>query len=215
MSVRRLPRRPAVALPPIGGTIAGARVAETGEAGDRVELERDGLRWPALVSVSCLVPPRAGDTVLVFHDGDEAYVIQVLRRGGDGPVTLALPGRGPLAIEGETLALIGRRRLALTGDRLDLHGRSLALVAETTTWLGRVLTGVVDHFRISAKTHETSAGTLVEKATDRTAIVEGTDSVRAETRVVTVTGIAAETARSKVVAVTDDLRMDGKRITMG
>ncbi len=57
-------------------------------------------------------------------------------------------------------------------------------------------------------------GTLVEKA--------GPDRHRRRQRfgaggdrVVTVTGVAAETARSKVVAVADDLRMDGKRITMG
>ncbi len=94
MSVLPLPRRSAVALSPIGGPVTGARVAATGEAGDRVELERDGLHWPAFVSVSCLVPPRTGDTVLVFHDGDEAYVIQVLRRGATGPSRSPCRGGG-------------------------------------------------------------------------------------------------------------------------
>jgi len=56
---------------------------------------------------------------------------------------------------------------------------------------------------------------MVEKAVTRTAVVEETDTLRAETRLVKVGGMAAESAASKVVAVADDLRLDGQRITMG
>ena len=152
---------------------------------------------------------------MVFRDGGESYVLQVLHRAGPMQATLGVPGEGHLTLDAGTITITGRRRLSLRGEQLDLQGTSLALIAETTTWLGKVLTGVVDRFRIAARTHETSADLKIEKCTDRTALITATDSVRAETRVVTVTGMATETAQSKVVAVADDLRMDGKRIAMG
>ncbi len=92
---------------------------------------------------------------------------------------------------------------------------SLALVAETMTWLGKLLTGVVERFTLSARHHETSAGTLIAKANERTTLVEGTDSLRAETQLVTVAGVASETAHTKVIAAAEDLRRDGKRIAVG
>lgn len=193
----------------------GVIIRQIGQDESWAEIQWSGGASRVRIALGCIVRPQSGDTVLVYRAYDEDYIVQVLRRDKGGAARVAIPGRGALAIEAENLTLTGRRRLFLKGDRLDLHGRSLALVAETTTWLGKVLTGVVDRFRLSTRSHETSAETLVEKAGERTAIVDGIDSVRAETRVVTVTGVASETAQSKVIAVTDDLRMDGKRITMG
>ena len=183
-----------------------ATVVAVSDESDRVEMEGAGERYEAAIALGCLIRPQPGDTVLTVRHGRTAFVVQVLQRAGPHHATLALPGRGSLALEGETLSLTARRRLSLRGDRLDLHGRSLAFLAETTTWVGKVLTGVVERFRISAHSHETSAETLIEKAGHRTAIVTG---------MVKVAGIASETAQSKVIAVADDLRLDGKRITMG
>jgi sigma-54-dependent transcriptional regulator len=153
-----------------------------------------------------------------LHHYEAIYIantLQVLQRDGIAGATLALPGDGAISVEAETLSLTGRQHLALTGARLDLQAHTLALMAGTTTWLGKVLTGVVERFTLSARRHETSAETMIEKSADRTVIVDGTDSLRAETRVVKVAGIASETAQSKVVAVAEDLRMDGKRISLG
>lgn len=197
------------------GALSTATVADADGAGGRVAVVCDGRRETAAVSLGCLVRPLPGDTVMVFRDGGESYVLQVLQRAGPVRATLGVPGEGHLTLDANTITITGRRRLSLRGERLDLQGTSLALIAETTTWLGKVLTGVVDRFRIAARTHETSADLKIEKCTDRTALIAATDSVRAETRVVTVTGMATETAQSKVVAVADDLRMDGKRIAMG
>lgn len=192
-----------------------ATVIAISETGERLDLNEEGQLRSAGIAFGCLNRPRPGDSVLVLREGGDSFVLQVLQRDGSTGALLALPGDGAIAVAGETLTLTGRGRLALRGDRLDLQGRSLALMAETTTWLGKAITGVVERFTLSARRHETSAGTLIEKAGDRTAVVDGTDSLRAETHLVKVTGIASETAQSKVVAVSEDLRMDGKRISMG
>ncbi len=212
MTARRLHRAAPAA---IVNSLARATVIAISETGERLDLNEDGQLRSAGIAFGCLIRPRPGDSVLVFREGGESLVLQVLQRDGSTGAVLALPGGGAIAVEGETLAMTGRHRLTLRGDRLDLQGRSLSLMAETTTWLGKAITGVVERFTLSARRHETSAETLIEKAGDRTAVVDGTDSLRAETHLVKVTGIASETAQSKVVAVSEDLRMDGKRISMG
>lgn len=195
--------------------LAMGRVLGVGEDGHSVMIETGGVARGAVLSVSCLIRPVEGDRVLAFCHGDETFILQVLERIGPNYATLALPGHGNLAIEGETLSLTGRQRLALKGARIDLQAKALAFLADRTTWLGKALTAIVERFHVSARSHETSTETLIEKSVNRTAIVDQTDSLRAQMRTVKIDGVTSETAQSKVIAVADDLRMDGQRITMG
>ena len=192
-----------------------ATVVSLTPEGARAQIHVGGSLSAADIALGCLIRPLPGDSVLALLEDDKGTILQVLGRAVAERATLALPGGGGLSIEGEVLSLSARETLSLTGERVDLRGRSLALVAETMTWLGNLLTGVVERFTLSARHHETSAGTLIAKANERTTLVEGTDSLRAETQLVTVAGVASETAHTKVIAAAEDLRMDGKRIAMG
>lgn len=204
-----------VVTSPPSPAFASATLLTLSPSGEWAEIEREGRRFDAAVAAGCLVRPQPGDVVLTFGEGSDLFVVQVLRRAGGPGATLSLPGGGALSVEGEALRLSARGRLSLAGDRLDLRGRSLALVAEATTWVGKRLTGIVERFHLSAQRHETLAGTMIEKSVTRTAIVDQADTLQADTRLVKIGGMAAETAQSKVVAVAEDLRMDGQRITMG
>jgi hypothetical protein len=73
---------------------------------------------------------------------------------------------------------------------------------------------ITDRFRSSARVQEASADQLTVKAVERFAIIDHIDSLQTETQVTKVTGIATESAHSKVISVTEDLRMDGKRVTV-
>jgi hypothetical protein len=180
-----------------------------------VTVEIAGDIRQAQIATGCLVRPIVDDRVLTVAGTDGVFVLNVLERIGPNYATLALPGHGNLAIEGETLSLTGRQRLALKSDRIDLQARALAFLADSTTWLGKALSAIVERFHVSARSHETSADMLIEKSVNRTTIVDQTDSLRAQLQTVKITGVTAETAQSKVIAVADDLRMDGQRITMG
>ncbi len=201
--------------PAAPGPLRIGRVVGCDEAGVAITVRTDEAEVAAGVAVSCLIRPVIDDRVLLVEAGGEAFVLSVLERVGPNYATLALPGHGNLAIEGETLSLRARQRLALRGDRVDLQGRTMAFVADSATWLGKALTAVVGVWRVSAREHQTSAETMTEKATTRIAVVDQLDSLSADARSVKIAGIASETAHSKVVAVAEDLRMDGKRISMG
>lgn len=194
--------------------VTGRVLAIDLDAGE-LDLEIDGQTRRARVATGCLIRPIEADRVLALCADDAVFVLQVLERVGPNYATLALPGHGNLAIEGETLSLTARQRLAIKADAFDLRARSLAFIADKATWLGKALTTIVERWQSSAKSHEISADTLTTKAVNRVAIVDQVDSLRTQTQSVTIAGIASESAQSKVMTVVDDLRMDGKRITMG
>jgi hypothetical protein len=69
--------------------------------------------------------------------------------------------------------------------------------------------------RVSTKTQEVVADTLSAKAIDRVAIVERADVLRAASLSQTIDGVAITMAPTAVIATTEDLRLDGKRVTVG
>jgi hypothetical protein len=191
-----------------------ARVVRCTDDGATIELHIDGVTRPAKIAIGCLIRPIAEDRVLAAVAGDEIFVLNVLERSGPNYATLALPGQGNLALEGETVTVTARQHLALRGASTQIRATVLTVIAEQTSWFGKIFTAVVERWRASLKTHEVSADTHTVKAVDRVAIVDQSDCVQAGSQVIKVSGISTETAQSKVVSVTGDLRLDGKRVSV-
>ncbi len=196
--------------PPAGLQLAG--VVSVDDDGANVGVEFSGMRRQATVAVSCLVRPLPGDRVLLYCDAARAFVLSVLEREGANWSVVSLPGRGNLSIEGETVAIAARQRMSLRADSLDLQAKLLAVLAERASWVGKLYTLIADRLRSSARVQETSADTLTVKAVERFAIVDRMDSLQAEMQSTSISGIATETAHSKVISVTEDVRIDGKRV---
>jgi hypothetical protein len=190
------------------------QIIDVDETGATVSIEIDGVTRQAAVAVSCLVRPMPGDLALVFCEIPRTFVLSVLERPGANWSVIGLPGNGNMSIEGETLSIAVRQRMSLRADTIDLQTKLFAVLADRATWIGKLYTLIADRIRSSSRTEETSTDTLTVKAVERIAIVDGVDSLQANTQVVKIAGIATETAHSRVIAVTDDLRLDGKRVTV-
>jgi len=191
-----------------------ARVLTVDEDGTSVEIDIAGVRQAATVAVGCLVRPMPQDLVLVFSEAGQSFVLTVLERTGANWSVVALPGRGNMSIEGETVAIAVRQRMSLRADTIDLQAKLFAVLAEKSTWIGKLYTLVADRFRSSARIQESSADQLTIKAIERIAVIDRVDSLQTETQATRITGVATETAHSKVLTVTEDLRIDGKRVTV-
>jgi hypothetical protein len=196
--------------PTAGHHIAG--VVSVDDDGATAGVEFSGARRQATVAISCLVRPLPGDRVLLYCDASRTFVLNVLEREGANWSVVSLPGRGNLSIEGETVAIAARQRMSLRADSIDLQSKLLAVLAERATWIGKLYTLIADRLRSSAQVQETSADTLTVKAVERFAIVDRMDSLQAEMQATKISGVATETAHSKVISVTEDVRIDGKRV---
>lgn len=190
------------------------RIVEVNDNGATVSVAIDGVTRPAAVAVSCLVRPVPGDLVLLFCETPHTFVLSVLERAGANWSVIGLPGNGNMSIEGETLSIAVRQRMSLRADTIDLQAKLFAVLADRATWIGKLYTLIADRIRSSSRTEETSTDTLTTKAVERIAIIDGVDSLQTQTQVVKVAGIATETAHSRVITVTEDLRLDGKRVTV-
>lgn len=191
-----------------------ARVLTVDEDGTSVEIDIAGARHTASVAVGCLVQPMLQDIVLVFSEAGQSFVLTVLERTGANWSVVALPGRGNMSIEGETVAIDVRQRMSLRADTIDLQAKLFAVLADKATWIGKLYTLVADRLRSSARVQESSADQLTVKAVERISVIDRIDLLRTETQATRITGIATEMAHSKVITVAEDLRIDGKRVTV-
>ncbi|MGY8669083.1 DUF3540 domain-containing protein [Bradyrhizobium sp. UFLA05-109] len=191
-----------------------ARVVTVDEDGAMSEVEVAGARHTAAVAFGCLVRPIPHDLVLLFSDAGQIFVLAVLERGTSSCGTVALPSGGNMSIEGDTIAITGHQRMSLRADTIDLQTKLFAVLADKATWIGRLYSLIADRFRSATRIQEASTDLLTVRAVERIAVIDRIDSLQTETQAIKVTGIASETAHSKVIAVTEDLRLDGKRVTV-
>lgn len=191
-----------------------ARVVSVSEDGTAAEVELASARHTAAVAVGCLVRPIPQDLVLLFTNVEQVFVVTVLERAAFGGGMIGMPGGRNMSIEGDTIVLAARQRLSLRADSIDLQAKLFAVLADKGTWIGKLYTLIADRVRCSARIQEASAEQLTVKAVERVAVIEHIDSLQTETQAIRVTGIASEMAHSKVIAVSEDLRLDGKRVTV-
>jgi hypothetical protein len=207
----------AVALKPIPAAdtaLATAKVTNAlGASG--VELEIGSEIVSASVGFGCLVRPIAGDRVLVASTPTGIFVLSVLERLVPDSATLSLPSGGALIVEATDIRLAARKEASIDAPQIEIRAGRFNVVADSLTLLGRMANWVADHLRISAKTQETVADTLSVKALDRVAIVERADVLRAGSVSQTIDNVSVTSAPAVVIATTEDLRLDGKRVTVG
>jgi hypothetical protein len=169
----------------------------------------------ARVSFGCLVRPVAGDRVLAARGPEGTFVLCVLERLLPDWATLCLPSGGSLALEAQSFRVKAREEVAVDAHSVMMRSHKFNIIAESLTLLGRLSNWVAERMQISARTQEVVADTLSSKTVDRVAVVERADVLRAQSLSQTIDGVAVTTAPIAVIATTEDLRLDGKRVTVG
>lgn len=195
------------------GLVTTARVIDCFDRGVTVAI--DDERVTAIVAFGCLVQPAPGDRVLLYRNGGEAYVLSVLERLLPAPAVLALPGKAALQIEGSSLTLSAQDRIGLAAPSMEIVSPRFSLVSDTLTMLGKLATIVADTLRFSSRTQETTADRVAVRAQDRISIIDRTDILRTDCLVEEVKSVSTTSANSAIIATREELRLDGKRVTVG
>lgn len=196
------------------GAVLRARVIE-GAADGRVRVAAGDLEMWARRAFSCLVEPAAGDLVLLAQAEGEAHILAVLDRLFPSAATLSAPGVERLTLAAPHLALTGETIALAAARDLTLDSRTLGLRAHAVSLVGRLVTLVADHLRTTAKRREVVADQIAVQAQSRITLVRETDVLEAGTVMQTVAGITSTTAAIAVLVAKEDVRFDGKRVTVG
>ncbi|MET1414294.1 DUF3540 domain-containing protein [Roseibium sp. HPY-6] len=172
-------------------------------------------------AVSCLVGPEVGDIVVLMDTGEGAFITDVLRREAeaagslkidlsraDGSPQQAVLSAGSLKLEADERldASAGEiafqfKNLLMSGDQVAMVGRKLVTsMQEILTQAGKLLA--------TYDMTSTRAQHRIDSVTETDQLKAGSIQTQAET-------VAISQAGSAIVVAKEDVRMDGKRITMG
>ena len=165
---------------------------------------------------SCLIAPAEGDSVLVAEIDGAAVVLAVLKRPGLGDATLSVPdAAGAITVRAQALNLEAATSIAVRAPNITMTGTGMRFVADTIGWLGRSLSVVAERLHRSVDRDETIARQIATRAAHRTTVVDAVDTEKVGTKMTSVDTVATTTAEAAVIFTREDLRLDGKRITMG
>lgn len=166
-------------------------------------------------ALSCLLAPEAGDRVLAAQADGETFVLAVLDRLLPDVATLGVPEARRVMLAAPDLAVQGEGRLALQARETTVEGENVRILAKSFSLVGRLATFVADLLRVSARRSESVTDEMAVQAGARTTRITGTDVSEVGTLVRNVEQVSVETAQSAVMTAKEDLRFDGKRVTVG
>jgi hypothetical protein len=205
---------PSAAMAQAAVTLVAAKVVATRDDGT-FDVDIAGEGATARLGFGCLLRPIPGDRVLLSLSGEAAHILTVLERLIADRATLALPSGGALEIGVESLNVTARRGIAIDAATVHMRARRFGVVADTLTLFGKVASWIAGQMHISADTQETVADIISTRAVERSARVTSTDVLQAGSLVQRVDSLAATTADTAVIATKEDLRFDGKRVSVG
>jgi len=183
----------------------------------RFRLDTD--RGPILArrAVSCLVEPQAGDRVLYLVEEDgKGTILHILSRAEDQPSDVAVSNPdGALRLRGEAVSIETPGAVTVSASSVAVASEKADLMANTLTMSGETLRQVYGRIQTNARSAETMAERIVTKTLDRVDIVDNTDNRHVGTLSVKVSGVLTQSSYTTVLVAEEDLRMDGKRVTVG
>jgi hypothetical protein len=201
-----------------GQTITGM---VTGHDAGTFDLLVSGKPVRARRAVSCLVEPLVSDIVALLPTAEGVFITDVLLRSeeevqalhinalrNDGSRHDVVLSAGSLQIDTEEELEATGKRLAFRFDTMLMSSRQLALVGK------KLMTSMLD-IVTNAKTHLASFETTSTKARNRVDRVVETDQLRAGSIQSQADTVALIQAGSALTVAKEDIRLDGKRISMG
>lgn len=192
-----------------------------GRDGGAFELLVSGKKLRGCRAVSCLIAPQASDTVALLSTSEGLFITDVLLRPehseqplrinaerADGKQQDIVLAAGNLRIDAEDSLEASGQRLSFRFDSILMTSQQLALVGK------KLMTSMLD-IVTNARTRLASFETTSTKARNRIDRVTETDQLKAGSIQTQADTVALTQAESAVFVAKEDIRLDGKRISMG
>lgn len=159
-------------------------------------------------AASCLLAPVIGDRVLVYVNGEEAFILAVLVRSTDHAAEIAVPGVERVVLSAKGRLDIHAPHVSIATGRLDMVAQALFQAGDRLTSHFRRITETVVDKVIGARTITTQAET-------RTAAIRDVELLSAGTLVQTVDNVATQKSEIALITAKRDVRIDAERVSVG
>jgi len=166
-------------------------------------------------AASCLLAPEPGDTVLLCTAGPDTFVLSVLVRAQPSALAITPADCAELVVGAEVVRLAAGRELQAAAPSVSVHTRTVSLVADVATLLGRLMTVAGKRLRTTVEALETAAAAQSSKVGTRVSIVDGADVQEAADVSQRVTGTLTTHAGVVVLTAATDIRLDAQRVSVG
>lgn len=168
----------------------------------------NGEQIHAFQATSCLLAPVIGDTVLIFHGPEQAYMLSVLAREATVTAELGVAGAKDVALKAEG-------HLALSAPDVQVSARRMTVLADTLMQTGKKL---VSNFSRTLETYldqMVNARTITTTAQSRSSAIKETETLKAGILVQNIDSVATQNSEISMITAEEDVRLDGKRVSVG
>ncbi len=168
----------------------------------------DGDQIHAVQATSCLLAPVIGDTVLVFRGPDQSFMLSVLTRNADVTAEIGVTGAKDVALKTDG-------RLALSAPDVQVSARRMTILTDSLMQTGKKL---VSNFSRSLETYVDkmlNARTITTTAQSRSSAIKETETLKAGILVQNIDSIATQNSEISMITAEEDVRLDGKRVSVG
>jgi len=168
----------------------------------------NGDQIHAFQATSCLLAPVIGDTVLIFHGPEQAYMLSVLDRQADVTAELGVSGT-------KDVTLKAQGHLALSAPDVQVSARRMTVLADTLMQTGKKL---VSNFSRTLETYVdkmVNARTITTTAQSRSSAIKETETLKAGILVQNIDSVATQNSEISMITAEEDVRLDGKRVSVG
>jgi len=193
----------------------------TGQQGNTYDLLVSGKTVQARRAVSCLIEPGTSDTVALLATAEGVFITDVLLRpdeaGQPAQINVARDDGRPqdLVLSAGTLRFDARDSLEASGKTLSFRFEAILMTSRQLALVGKKLMTSMLDIVTNAKTQMASFETTSTKARNRIDRVTEADQLKAGSIQTQADTVALTQAESTVFVAKEDIRLDGKRISMG
>lgn len=184
-------------------------------------LDVSGSVMNARRAVSCLVEPRTDDTVALLSTPDGLFITDILLRPASAEQPLRIGSTREdgkpqdVVLAADSLTFDVEDRLEASGKTLSFRFDAMLLTSRQLALVGKKLMTSMQDIVTNATTLLASFETSTTRAKNRIDRVSETDQLKAGSLQTQVDTVALTQAETAVFVAKEDIRLDGKRISMG
>jgi len=195
-------------MAPVGASLDTGTVKALVTEQEAMVTLANGEQIHAYQATSCLLAPVIGDTVLVYNGPDQSFMLSVLTREAAVTAEIGVAGARDVALK-------TKGRLALAAPDVQISARRMTILTDSLMQTGKKL---VTNFSRSLETYVDkmlNARTITTTAQSRSSAIKETETLKAGVLVQKIDTVATQNSEVSMITAEEDVRLDGKRVSVG